>query len=186
MTITQDQAADALRDIETAEIRGRELKRYEECGPVMMMWGVIWMIGYGVTGWQPRFWIIWIPLTMSGIAASMLYRQWLLSNDPSAARGVQGRKWSLMAGVIAAFIGAAYAVMQPNHANAYAAFPALVVALAYGMVGIWLLPRFLFLGAGVFVLTMAGFLAAAPWFNAWMAAVGGGALVLGGVWLRKL
>jgi hypothetical protein len=58
------------------------------------------------------------------------------------------------------------------------------MALVYTMIGLWL-PRYLWLGATIFVSAMAGYLLFAPWIFYWIAATGGGALLLSGFWLRR-
>ncbi len=45
-------------------------------------------------------------------------------------------------------------------------------------------PRLIWLGAAVAAATMGGYFFLAPWFAFWMAAVGGGGLILTGFWMR--
>lgn len=64
-------------------------------------------------------------------------------------------------------------------------YPTLVLALVYALVGTWRLQRYLWIGAGIFVLAMIGFVFFKPWLTFWFALVGGGSLILGSLWLRR-
>jgi hypothetical protein len=55
-----------------------------------------------------------------------------------------------------------------------------VVVGAYGF------PRFIWIGCGIFLAAMASFLFAQAWLPFAIAVAGGGGLVLGGLWLRKI
>jgi DNA-binding MarR family transcriptional regulator len=69
--------------------------------------------------------------------------------------------------------------------QAGAVFP-LLVALWYALLGIWRRGmRMALLGLVLGLLTVAGYFWLAQYFLLWMAVVGGGALILGGFWLRR-
>jgi hypothetical protein len=76
--------------------------------------------------------------------------------------------------------------MHPWDPRQVAAFVPLVVAAAYAVLGMSLGPRFVFIGLALGLLTLIGFFALSSIFMLWMAAVGGSALVLGGLWLRRV
>jgi hypothetical protein len=52
--------------------------------------------------------------------------------------------------------------------------------------GVWKGPRFLITGIVVVALTLGGFYFLHDHFFPWMAVVGGGALILAGLWLRTV
>ncbi len=180
MPLSPEQATHALRDIETAESRSRELRGYQEASPHFILWGVIWVIGYGATGlWPEAAKWLWPALTACGAVAGVIIGRRRGQNS------VVGRRigLSILAAVI--FMFATFAVLQPHGLNPSNAFPALLTALGYALAGIWARPRYLWLAAGVATATLFGFFYLAPWFSFWMAAVGGGGLILGGLWMRK-
>ena len=84
------------------------------------------------------------------------------------------------------FIAATLAVMAPVSGRQVGAFIPLVVAASYALAGIWCGSRFIVAGAAIAGLTLAGFFLLPAHFNLWMAAVGGGALLLAGLWLRSV
>ena len=88
---------------------------------------------------------------------------------------------------ISLFIGATNFVFQPATPLPYLVFPALITALIYVLLGALLgLPRYVAIGAVMFLVTMAGFVYAKPYLPFWIAVAGGGGLILGGLWMRKV
>jgi hypothetical protein len=183
MGISRTEAASALTDIEQTAGRSRVLKSYQIAGPILMVWGVVWAVGYSAMGLLPaeRWGMIWLALDVAGAVATIL-----LSRRPKAA-GKAGAGWRIGVGVLAimAFFVASYAVFQPTTIEPAIVYPGLVTGLVYTGVGIVFMPRFLWIGAAVFAASLIGYFLFQPWLAFWMAAVGGGGLLLGGLWLRR-
>ncbi len=76
--------------------------------------------------------------------------------------------------------------MRPTDLAAIGAFVPLLVALTYTIFGIWRGARFLYAGVAVAAMTLGGWLALREVFMLWMAFVGGGSLILVGLWLKKI
>lgn len=181
MTISRDQAADALKEIEAVAARSKELKGYAIGAPILMMWGVICMVGYGAGALNPTYGAIWLPLSLVGAIATFIMAR--RANRDARDRVGPRIGWTWAALLV--FYVALFAVLRPKDPNQFAAFPALVVALSYVLMGIWTWPRYVVLGAAVGILTLVGYFALAPFLSLWMAIVMGGGLVLGGFWLRR-
>jgi hypothetical protein len=185
MSISPLEAADALREIKASAARSREFKGYRLAAPYFFVWGAVWILGYGATGIAPRYGVAWLPLTIAGIAASA-YIGWRnrKQDEPGAPR--IGRAWGASFIAFALFITATYAILPPHDVNQMNAFPALVTAMSYALAGLWTnRVRLTWLGAAIAAATMGGFFFLTPWFAFWMAAVGGGGLILTGFWMRK-
>lgn len=183
MSITPTEAADALRDIDQSATHSRQLKGYRHAAPYFFMWGLIWIVGYTATGISPSNAWLWVPLAIGGMIGSFVtgrFQARLKANRASPLR--VGLTWA----VVIAFYVAVLVVMQPHELNQYGAFPALLASMIYAVIGVWFLPRWLWLGIGIFAATLAGYYLLAPWFSFWMAAVGGGGLFLTGFWMRKV
>jgi hypothetical protein len=82
--------------------------------------------------------------------------------------------------------GSVYLVFKPTSPLPYLVFPALVMGLTYALVGTFGLLRFTWIGAGIFVAVMLGYLLAPALMPFWIAAAGGGGLILGGLWMRTV
>lgn len=178
MSLTPQDASLALHDIAQAESRSAMLRGYEHAAPHLIAWGVLWAIGYGLTNFFPlhanAIWSVVIPI---GVLA-----------DVAAMRGARPGTWRYLAATGAAFgfMLALFAVMAPVSGRQIAAVIPLFVALIYVLRGIWAGPRHVVAGAAVAALTLAGFFLLTAHFLLWMAVVGGGALILAGLWLRRV
>ncbi len=148
MPISSQEASAALASIDQTERRAAVLKGYESGAPHLFLWGLIWIVGYGLGA---RYAMIYVAGTGTFIALAL----------------------------------AIIVVMQPRTGAQIAALPALLVAAAYGVTGIFRGARWAILGVALGVLTVGGFLLLKSEFMLWMAAVGGGAILLGGFWLRS-
>ena len=76
-------------------------------------------------------------------------------------------------------------IVRPlDYGQVSAIFP-LVVGIFYSLIGIWTKGwRMLPLGLAIIGLTTFGYFVLPEQFLYWMAAVGGGGLILGGLWMR--
>lgn len=188
MAISPGQAAAALEDIAATEQRTRAAGGYANASPYLILWGIVWILGYGgcAVATPDRWGLVWLPLVLvGGIGSAVL-------GSRAAGKGKRGQTGSfgrsmVMAAAIGLFIAAVYYVFRPAGRLPYLVFPALIVGLVYTLAGtIARLPRFAAIGAAIFVLTMAGYIFRPEWTAAWIAAVAGGGLVLGGLWLRRV
>jgi len=183
MGISKTEAASALADIESTAGRGRLLKGYQIGGPILMVWGAVWALGYSGMGLLPpeRWGLVWLVLDVAGILATIL----LARGAKSGAKAGQG--WKIAASVFAimAFMAATYAIFRPTSVEPAIVYPGLMTGLVYAGVGIAFAPRYLWIGASVFAATLIGWFFFQPWLAFWMAAVGGGGLFVGGLWMRR-
>ena len=72
MTITKDDAAAALRDIDQAGERSRELESYASGAPYLIIWGLAWLVAGSLTDFMPRQGAtIWNTATGIGVVATV-------------------------------------------------------------------------------------------------------------------
>ncbi|HTQ13317.1 MAG TPA: hypothetical protein VMH86_05515 [Rhizomicrobium sp.] len=182
MTVTKQEAEDALRDIARTERRTVSLKSYQMSWPHLIIWGVVWGIGYGAMALSVNWAPLWAVLTLSGCAASFA-AGYLMSRGRNKSFDARFL-WTFLA--IFAFVSAVFAILPPLSGAQYGAFFPILVALYYALIGIWSRGwRMLALGALLAALTLYGFFHQAAHFESYMAAVGGAGLILGGLWLRS-
>jgi hypothetical protein len=177
MALSPDDAAAALRDIDVAQARSHRLRGYQNGAPHFFIWGIVWFVGYGLTDIFGRANAIWAVLVPIGVIAGIVANR--------GAPGAASWRYAATALAIFAFLFATFAVMWPISGRQISAFIPLVIALFYVVGGIWAGPRYVIAGMAVAVLTLAGYFFIGAHFLAWMAIVGGGALILAGLWLRK-
>jgi len=70
MTLSSDQAAESLKEIDRTGRRSAQAYGYANASPFFVMWGVIWMIGYtGSDLYRHYANLLWTVLTLAGLAA---------------------------------------------------------------------------------------------------------------------
>ncbi|MGD0189560.1 MAG: hypothetical protein ABSD74_02345 [Rhizomicrobium sp.] len=183
MPLSSNEAAQTLRDISRTEQRSANAHGYRAGSPHLIVWGVIWAIGYSVNYFRPGWSIAWIPLVILGTIASFII------GARTRPESSTMRDWRYAATLVAAilFISALLTVLPPKSDLQIAAFFPILVALFYTLIGIWTKGvRMILLGLAIGALAMIVFFKAPETFALWMAGVGGGGLILGGVWLRSV
>jgi hypothetical protein len=181
MSLTPNEAADALRDIESAGRRSGQAFGYRYSGRHFMLWGAVWMVGYAGNDLLPRLaGPLWLAALVAGAVGSAL----LSRSGPKGTRKSAWQSVGLVA-IIALFITATYAVMWPVSTAQQAAFVPLLAAAAYSAVGLWTGARWIVAGVALAVLTLGGFFLIHSHYSLYMAAVGGGGLILAGLWMRS-
>jgi hypothetical protein len=192
MVISSTEAAEALRDIAQTDRRTRVSGAYHVASPHLILWGLIWAAGYTACGLTPpeQWGLVWLPLIAVGVIGAFMLGMRTSAGNKGAAAGGAGfavGKSMILALAIGLFIGSVYFVFQPASPLPYLVFPALITALIYVLLGALIgLPRYTAIGAIVFLVAMVGFVYAKPMLPFWIAAAGGGGLILGGLWLRKV
>jgi hypothetical protein len=183
MSLSPNEASDALRDITETERRSVSALGYQMAYPHLILWGVIWVAGYSASaahlGWDP----LWLVLSSLGSAGSF-FIGWTMSRGRAKTFD-----WRYAASflVFFLFVFALFAIMKPHDEAQFAAFFPVLVSVYYALIGIWTRGlRMLFLAVALFAITMGGFFWLPQYFDWLMAAAGGGGLILGGFWLRSV
>jgi hypothetical protein len=183
MSISSEQAQQTLRDLESVGRRSGELYRYSRVAPMLMLWGVIWFVGFAASAYFPaRTNWIWLVLDAIGIGGSIVLGR--RGRDDAASRQSSWR-WLAAIGSVMGLYAALLFLFQPATLNQSAATIALIIAFCYVIYGIWAGVRVLITGIALAALTLFGYVELAAHFELWMAVVCGGALVLAGFWMRR-
>jgi hypothetical protein len=181
MNITKQEAQESLDEIQQIILKTRRAIHYAGTGAILIIWGIIWALGYSAAQFLNRFCgPIWIGLTILGTVATWIYssRKWPGERNPNTLR--IGLFWLVLMG---------YAViwswlLQPG-GRQQAAFYATIAMFAYVVGGLWLGRFFVWLGLAVTALTVGGFFLLPAYFCLWMALAGGGALAASGLYILK-
>jgi hypothetical protein len=182
MTLSPADASAALQDVAAAEARSVTLRGYQSSAPHMIIWGIVWAVAYTVSDLAPAWAnLAWSCLMPVGIAGDIVAARADRTNDD----GIGAFVGALFA-IAAIFVVSTLAIMAPHDPRQIGAFIPLVVAGAYAILGLFDGPRLLILGGALAALTLFGFFFLQAHFLLWMAAIGGGSLILGGLWLRRV
>jgi hypothetical protein len=184
MSLSSQEASASLQQVEEASRRSTELYFYHCSSPHLIMWGIIWIIGYGGTGLFPGVGMaLWLGLIVIGCIGGILLgnkcRRDGYASGPYAWR--MGALWA----IILFFVFATYAILPPHLNKQFCAYPALITGCVYMAIGLWRGLRYVISGLVVAALTLVGYYFIEPVFF-WFAAVGGGAMILTGLWFRTV
>jgi hypothetical protein len=191
MSIDKTEAALALAAIDTAGARSVQLQRYRRFAPYLILWGVIWLLANGVSDLAPaQSNTVWLALTLLGAAASF----WLGRHQHAAAaeagiprtRLDQGWRWMLCFLVVIAFLVTAMAVLPPMDGRQQDSFVSMFWTFLYMAIGAWTGWRLFAVGLIATLLILLGYYGVHSHYFLYMGCVSGGALMAGGLWLRRL
>ena len=183
MSLSSKEAAETLSDVEHASRRSAQAFGYRKASPHLILWGLVWLIGYSATDLRPAdAGLIWLGLVAAGSAVSFLLG-W--SGGGRAGATNSWRMLGLVA-IVLAFIGATFAIFGHVSGMQIGVFTPILVGAIYAGMGLWLGLRFVVTGLAIIALTLGGYFYLPEHFALWMAFVGGGGLILAGIWLRKI
>jgi hypothetical protein len=189
MSLSREDAAKALEEVGRTQRRSAVLRGYQHGAPHFWLWGVIWMIGFTISDYRPDIaGPSWIVLDVLGCIGGTLLGRRSFRTVHGAGAGNVARTRGLQTfggvAILIAFLFATYYVLPPTAARQYGAFPGLMMALVYSLVGLAAGLRWLVLGLALFALTLGGYAEIQSHFLLWMAFAGGGSLILTGFWMR--
>ncbi|HEY2710283.1 MAG TPA: hypothetical protein VGI95_19755 [Caulobacteraceae bacterium] len=187
MTISKDDAALALSEIDAAGGRLREVTAYAQAAPFLVIWGLVWMACDLTDQFAPAFgyrygWTLGVVLgTLASTAVGV-------SMGRKKAQSANAGSWRYFASwlAIAGFIVSLFLVIPVTSGREVHSVFGLLFGFIYIVMGIWTGWRLVALGAALIALTLIGFYEIGHWYPLFMGLVSGGALLLGGLWLRRI
>ena len=183
MNVSREEALEALRAVRQVEERARRAIGLAGGGPILMIWGVVWFIGF--LGNQlltvPHVGRLWAVVDLAGIVGTL----WVVSRlhrrviDPLGPR--IGLFWLLLVGYGVIWVW----IAQPMGGRQLGLLLSTIAMFGYVVLGLWIDTTFLWIGLGVTALALLGYLAVPDFFDLWMALLGGGALFASGVRIQR-
>jgi hypothetical protein len=192
MNISRQEADEALQAIHSADHRVWQVQSYRHAAPFLILWGLIWVAGNAAMDFSTaagnRTWqwgsLIGTVLTAALVVRLILERK--RAGSPQEEERRTGASFALMGWTVIGFFIAMYFVLRPLSPRQGNAFISLFWAFAYMFAGAWVGLRLFFTGLVAAVAMVIGFLFIHEHYYLWMAAFGGGSLIVGGLWLRKI
>jgi hypothetical protein len=183
MTIDPNEAASALGDVANVERRTREALYYGGASSILILWGVAWTIGHGITFFAPAIAnAAWTLINIVGTAAS------LLIGYTRSHRRSRPWDWRLGGAFVVMVVFGTFTqwLLGGTQWREISVFWVVLVMASWIIAGFWIGRFFIGCGAAVVLFALADYAWGGAWFNLWMGAIGGGALVAGGFWLRRV
>ena len=183
MTLDRDEAAASLSDIASVERRTREAVVYARSSTILILWGVLCVLGYVFQYFRPyEARPAWIAVAVAGFVGTFISGHWRRSQHRSTiAQPLLYAQLALVGYGLVLLV-----LLWPVAPRQLSAFWPTLIMLGFVLSGLWLGRFFILCGLAVTALTVAGYFWSGEWFPLWMAAVNGGGLLLGGLWLRRL
>ncbi|HXC55628.1 MAG TPA: hypothetical protein VNU97_10045 [Rhizomicrobium sp.] len=185
MTIDPGEAGALLKSVAGAEKRTREFLVYARAGDYMILWGVLWAIGYSCETWAWQYsHTLWLTLDAIGLAGTSLIT-WRASRAlrPDVSHFLFLRP--LLAACVLFGFGTLWIWLARFGVREQAAFWPTFCGVLLFVFGLWAGRTLCIAAALIVALTLAGYFGVGVWFDLWLAVTCGGALILGGIWLRR-
>lgn len=183
MKVTPTEAREALAAVRTIQVRTRRALSLAGGGEVLMIWGVVWLVGYlggyflegEVAG---RLWAV--ADVLGGIATLVVVlRAERGGRDPLGPR--IGALWITLIGFALLWIW----VAQPGSGAELGFLLSTFAMFGYVVMGLWLDLVFLVVGLAVTAIATVAYVWFRTDFNLWMALLGGGTLFGSGLYVRR-
>lgn len=183
MNVSPEEARDALHAVREVELRARRAIALAGVGPILMVWGVVWLVGnLGstlLTGSEKG--TLWLVVNSVGVLATIF----VVSRLTRRVRNPIGPRIGLLWLFLFAY-GAMWIWMARPASAIEIGFLATTIAMfGYVILGLWLDKLFMWIGLGVTALTITLYLLMPGSFELWMGILGGGALLLSGVYIHR-
>jgi hypothetical protein len=185
MSISKQEATQALADVRLTRSRTVNLQNYRHFAPYMIVWGLVWLVANAITDLLPsQAGNAWLGGVAIGSAASF----WLGIRTARADDELRsdGWRWGLTFALILGFFVAVFSVLPPSSGAQTNALISLFWAFVYMLAGAWTGWKIFAVGLAVAAATLCGYFMLESHYALWMALVGGGALLAGGLWLRRI
>ena len=186
MTVNKDDALTALHDVESAERRSQTLFRYELASPYLLLWGALWIVAGAVGALSPANGNIgWTAVDAVGVLGSA----WLIVRHARRCGERHERvlllRYVATFAVLAAFVGLTLIIFAPVSAAEVLMLITLQVAAVYAIAGCWVGLRYAVVGVALAGLAIGVFHLVPAMLTLIVPFVGGGAIILSGLWMRR-
>ncbi|KIU49200.1 MULTISPECIES: hypothetical protein [Bradyrhizobium] len=182
--IDSQQASAALNDINDVVQRVRQSRIYHNASLIIIMWGVLVFVGYLANHtWPPQGYTIWAVVDLIGIAGSIAVAAFS-GFGPGA--GVFALRLLVAFLLFIAFGIFCSAVLGHFGPRQMLVFWPLFTLLFYALAGLWFGYAFIVIALCSSALIVTAYFHAGPALLLWMAVAHGGALILGGLWMRRI
>jgi hypothetical protein len=184
-SIDPREAAEALNDIEQVVQRVRQSKTYNIASLMMILWGVLVIAGNILTFAWPRYSpYIWISVNALGATGSVAIGMFRFPGEGGRGFDMRMAVAFLLFFAFGLLSSSVFGHFGPREMGAF--WP-IYFMLFYCIAGLWFGHAFVAIGLGITVLTLIGYFSVTGGaFLLWMAAVNGGGLILGGLWMRRI
>jgi hypothetical protein len=177
--IGHDDAASALDAVDRTRRRAFELRGYAHAGDILIVWGLVWLVCNLATYFGgPEAGGAWpVGVVIASVFSAVRGR----------GKGARAPRWRAFAsvGTIVVLVVLVSMFAELHSADQGNALISIFVAAMYVLQGIWIGPRFAWIGLALGCFVCAGWFLDRAHLDLWLGVGGGGALIVTGLWLRR-
>ena len=187
MNISHDEAEEALAVIQTMAQKTRRSIAGGGAYISLIITGIVWLVGFTATQFLtgPLVASIWIGISLLGSALATILGIRAGRRVHSASTAVTGKRIAIFWILLILFAAATIAVARPADGKQ---LTLLIILFAMtGQMGMGLLLSFsaTWWTVPVVALALVGYFIVPVWFYLWMALLGGGVMVILGLYIRR-
>ncbi|MGB3597075.1 MAG: hypothetical protein WBA27_08740 [Pseudomonas neustonica] len=181
MSPSPEEAAAALRAINSVQARAAGFQDYRAESRQLMLWGVVNLLGCIFTALFPSLLLlIWLVVVIVGLLAGVRLARVAQESMP----GIVCR-YLVLVGSVLLFAALIHVVMWPLTPQQGSMVVPLFVATLYAIRGAQSRPRYLIIGTSLAILCFCCFLFATVHYWWWLALAWGGTFIVSSLWLRR-
>jgi hypothetical protein len=187
MVVSKHDAAQALRDIDSAQQRTHSMLRYRANAPHFLLWGVVWLIANCICEFNPALGgKAWQSLaTMGSVVSIWLSIRSVKQTVKQTENSRQGWYFVTVWLAILIFFIATFAVLPHLDGKQSNAYISLFWAFLYTLMGIWSGSRIVVVGILTTAAILVGYFLITTHYFLWMGVVTGGLLINSSSLFRK-
>ncbi|MBV9865465.1 MAG: hypothetical protein JO316_08960 [Abitibacteriaceae bacterium] len=152
--------------------------------PFLILWGIIWMIGYTADIFLrgPLSGLIWLPLAVGGIIANMVIGKRQSQGRPETPLSKRMMWLNIISFSMLFLLPMVIGIRNENSLSAF--FP-FFVGFIYVLNGIFIGREMIMIGLWMMVTGIVALFVAPPMLYLWLAIAGGGGLLTSGILMRR-
>ena len=186
MSVSKDEASSALHDIKATERHSRTLFSYNLASPYLLLWGALYVIAGVVGALSPASaGIGWGAVDVVGLLGTAYLIARHARRCGERRDRVRLLRYVGMVASLSAFIGLTLMVFAPVTGVEVLMLFTLLVATGYAIAGCWMGLRYAAVGVALGGVAVGVFVLAPAYLSLIVPFAGGGALILGGFWMRR-
>lgn len=150
--------------------------------PFFLLWGLLWIVGYvGSIWWSHR---VWVGVSLVGAVISVMIG-WKKKQEQPVPPLLKKIGWLMLVMFVYIVFLFSQMLLLTDSVQVINSFWPFHIGLLYILAGIFEGRSMLMIGCWLMVAAVAGLWLPFPWQELWLAAGGGGGLILTGALLRK-
>ena len=176
-------ASESLALIDQARGETRKALARAGTGYFFIVWGIVWLFGFlgsailpgGAAGY------LWLGLDTFGVVGS------IVAGIRYSRRVRSPGTWRVLVFwlLLMAQGGILMWISWPLEGDQYLMFVTILIAMGYSLLGIWINSPLAIIGVSISVLAVLGWLLIPAYLGYWLALVGGGGLIVAGLYVLK-